>query len=390
MTSQHKRRLPASDGYDDFIDFGAPGCHSAPKQSAAQDDYQGEPRESYSFPDYHDTAKRVRFRGAREAAVFEETRASSYDNAPSATNKEAAGVHTVKETIARHLGNGANAACSAANGSTERELGNRVPPPVVVPNHESRSKDAAAPSPRSMGHTEPWIPLLITFVDETITAWDLDPKAVDEAIRDFCGSESVIAVKTTATGCFVVNLRNGASVVKLQSMKSLLGAAVQVKLSSWYTRNMAKIRSIPLYVKDEEVMDALVPIGVIAARRAVAYTRLDNGECLETPKNTVILVFGPEVTAMPATVTIDGEEHEVEPCQRVPIQCMNCFGYGHQARRCGSPARCKLCAGLHHHHQCSCLDGYLCVNCGGGHAATFSSCPARERAIADLEACYHK
>ncbi|KAL1478990.1 hypothetical protein MTO96_052240, partial [Rhipicephalus appendiculatus] len=316
-------------------------------------------------------------------------RLSSRKQGQAATNthhpaaiEETAGVHAAPETTARHFGHSENAACSAANGSTGRELGNLVFPPVELPNHKSRRKDAEETSP---GRTEPWIPLLITFLDETIKAWDLDPRAVDEAVRDFCGSAGVIAVKNTATGCLVVHLRNGASVVKLQSMKSLLGAAVQVKLSSWYTRNMAKIRSVPLYLKDEEVMDALVSVGVIAARRAVSYTRLDNGGCLETPKNTVILVFDPEVTEIPAIVTIDGEEHEVEPCQRVPIQCMNCFGYGHQARRCKSPARCKLCAGFHHHQQCSCLDGYVCVNCGGGHAATFASCPARERAVAELE-----
>ncbi|KAL3251926.1 hypothetical protein MRX96_054998 [Rhipicephalus microplus] len=194
---------------------------------------------------------------------------------------------------------------------------------------------------------------MVTFVDDDIKAWDLDRAAVDEAVRELCGHQSVIAVKNTATGCLVVHLRNGMSVIKLQSIKSLLGVAVQVKLFSWYTCDMAKIRCVPLYVKDEEVMDALLSVGVIVVRRAISYNRLENGGCIETSKNTVILVFDPEVTVIPTIVMIDGEEHQVKPCQRMPIQCMNCFGYGHQARRCKSPARCKLCAAFHHHQQCS-------------------------------------
>ncbi|KAL3208874.1 hypothetical protein MRX96_052439 [Rhipicephalus microplus] len=234
------------------------------------------------------------------------------------------------------------------------------------------------------------MPLLVTFVDDDIKAWDLDRTAVDEAVREFCGHQGVIAVKNTATGCFVVHLRNSMSVVKLQSMKSLLGMAVQVKLSRWYTRNMANIRCMPLNVKDEEVMDALLSEGVIAVRRAISYSHLDNSGCIETPKNTVILVFDQKVTVIPTIVMIDGEEYQVKPCQRMPIQCMNCFGYGHQARRCKSPTRCKLCAAFHHHQQCSFLGSNVCVNCGGGHAATFSFCPARERAIAELEASFQK
>ncbi|KAL3247473.1 hypothetical protein MRX96_057042, partial [Rhipicephalus microplus] len=223
-----------------------------------------------------------------------------------------------------------------------------------------------------------------------IKAWDLDRTAVNEAVREFCVYQGVIAVKNTAAGCFVVHLRNGMSVVKLRSMKSLLGVAVQVKLSSWYMRNMAKIRCMPLYVKDEEVMDALLSVEVIAVRRAISYTRLNNGGSIETLKNTVILVFDPEVTVIPTILMIDRVEHQVNPYQRIPIQCMNCFRYGHQARRCKSPARCKLCAAFHHHQQCSFSGSYVCVNCGGGHAATISSCHARERAIADLEASFEK
>lgn len=382
--SQYKRPFPAAEGYGHVVDSGTAGSHITPEQEAtAQDTYQNLQRDGSSLG-YENTAKRICIREAPEAAVVEATTASSYINPPTVAIQETAGVYTIPESDVLAFGQSSSkTACFLENGSTGHEPPTRVSPVNLA--NRGKQRGAAGPRPRRSDSSEPWIPLLVTLADETITAWDMEPKAVDEAVRDFCDNDGVASVKITATGCFVVHVLKSATVVKLQRMKTLLGAAVEVTLSTWYTRNMAKIRSIPLYVSNEEVLDALESVGVMAVRRAVSYTRLDNGDCIETPKNTVILVFAPEVTELPTTVTVEGEEYEIEPCQQVPVQCMNCFAFGHQARRCQSSVRCKLCAGYHHHHACQCPGGYLCVNCGGGHAATYSSCPAKQRAIAELK-----
>lgn len=386
MTSQYKRPFPAAEGCGHVVDSGMAGLHITPEQGAtAQDIYQGLQRENYSSSGYEDTGKRMCIGEAREAAVIEETTASTYINQPTVAIRETADVYTTPQCDVLAFGQSSSTvACFPENGSTGHEPPTRVS--RVNPANRGRPRGAAGPRSRRTSSSEPWIPLLVTLADETITAWDMDPKAAEEAVRDFCDNDGVASVKITAMGCFVVHVLKSATVVKLQRMKTLLGAAVEVTLSTWYTRNMAKIRSIPLYVTNEEVLDALESVGVMAVRRAVSYTRLDNGDCIETPKSTVILVFAPEVTELPTTVTVEGEEYEIEPCQQVPIQCMNCFAFGHQARRCQSSVRCKLCAGHHNHHACQFPGGYLCVNCGGGHAATYSSCPAKQRAIAELGA----
>ncbi|KAH6941749.1 hypothetical protein HPB50_023138 [Hyalomma asiaticum] len=385
MTSQYKRPFPAAEGYGHVVDSGTAGLHITPEQGAvAQDIYQGLQREDYYSSGYDDRAKRMYIGGTHEAAVVEKTTASSYISPPTVAIQETAGVYTIPESDVLAFGQSSSTtACYPGNGSTGHEPPARVS--SVNPANRGRPRDSTRRRSRRTASSKPWIPLLVTLADETITAWDVDPKAVDEAVRDFCDNDGVASVKITATGCFVVHVLKSATVVKLQRMKTLLGAAVEVTLSTWYTRNTAKIRSIPLYVSNEEVLNALESVGVMAVRRAVSYTRLDNGDCIETPKNTVILVFAPEVTELPTTVTVEGEEYEIEPCQQVPVQCMNCFAFGHQARRCQSSVRCKLCAGYHHHHACQFSGGYLCVNCGGGHAATYSSCPAKQRAIAELE-----
>lgn len=389
MASQLKRRIPTNDGYDYAAcssSGSGSGCHSAPNQSEEWAYHQSVPGEHYSFLGYHNYAKRLCHTGTQEAAVVEETRAISFNSAPTGAPERTTGVESVPGTTVDDFRPDANVACFSADDSAGSEPRTWIPAGEL--GNPASQQDAVAPSRTLRSVSQPWIPLLISLEDETITAWDLDPKAVEEAVRSVGGNEGVITVKITATGCFVVHVRDSATTLKLQRMKTLLGAAVDVRLSTWYTRNMAKIRTVPLYVTDGEMLEELEPAGVMSARRAVSYTRLDNGTCLESPKSTVILVFAPEVTELPTTVTIDGDRYKVEACQRTAMQCMNCFGFGHQARRCQSAVRCKLCAGFHHHHHCRYLEGYVCVNCGGGHAATYSFCPAKERAVAERNGFY--
>ncbi|KAK8766139.1 hypothetical protein V5799_007080 [Amblyomma americanum] len=236
-------------------------------------------------------------------------------------------------------------------------------------SYEARSVDnATQPLPAN-------IPMVIRFEDQTIRPWDLEPRSIEEAIGKAAAGD-VLSIKTTASGLLLANVSCSETAVRMQRVKTLLGAAVQVTVSNWYHRNEAMIRGVPFYVTNEQILDALVPYGVMGARRAVSYTRLDNGVCLESPKNTVMLNFTPELAELPATVSLEGEEYRVQTFRRPPMQCMNCFGFEHSAFRCRAETRCKLCAGFHNHRECT-ATAYRCVNCDGCHAATYTLCPAK-------------
>ncbi|KAH9380673.1 hypothetical protein HPB48_014595 [Haemaphysalis longicornis] len=222
----------------------------------------------------------------------------------------------------------------------------------------------------------PSIPVVIELLDDTITPWDLDPNAIEKVIQA-TGGDGVLKVKTTASGGFVVHVCKSEAAIQLQLMTTLLGVEICASLSSWYHENIAMMRGVPLHMTNRYVLKALEPYGVIGARRATAYTRLDDGSCIETPKGTVILNFAPQVDELPASLLIEGNWYEVEPSVRRPPQCMNCYGYQHHARQCTSPARCKLCAGYHFHKECNSFTTYRCLNCNGAHAATYSLCPVR-------------
>ncbi|KAH9380675.1 hypothetical protein HPB48_014597 [Haemaphysalis longicornis] len=246
----------------------------------------------------------------------------------------------------------------------------------VISDSQVKYSSAWIESSHSRPKGTPSIPVMIELLDDTITPWDLDLNAVDKVIRE-TGGDGVLTVKTTCSGDFVVHVCKSEAAVQLQLMTTLLGVKISASLSSYYHENMAKMRGVPLHMTNTQILKSVAPYGVIGARRGHSYTRLDNGSCIEKPKNTIILNFAPHVKELPASLLIEGEWYEVDHCVRNPVQCMNCYGYQHHARQCTSSSRCKLCAGYHFHKECNSFTTYRCVNCNGAHAATYSLCPVK-------------
>ena len=66
---------------------------------------------------------------------------------------------------------------------------------------------------------------------------------------------------------------------------------------------------------------------------------------------------------------------------RVPL-CMRCFTWGHRAGQCDRKRRCIRC-GADDHLSAACptpREDTRCLNCAGGHAATYAGCPSRLKA----------
>jgi len=61
---------------------------------------------------------------------------------------------------------------------------------------------------------------------------------------------------------------------------------------------------------------------------------------------------------------------------RRPLLCYNCYGLGHIAICCTSPAACRACASTEHKEdQCEATE-YKCINCKGNHKLTDPKCQA--------------
>lgn len=72
-----------------------------------------------------------------------------------------------------------------------------------------------------------------------------------------------------------------------------------------------------------------------------------------------------------------------------PTQCSNCLHFGHGKKNCNLTPRCIRCGEKHSASNCQLVinkkdpkstipkEKVKCANCGGGHTANFSRCPAR-------------
>lgn len=58
-------------------------------------------------------------------------------------------------------------------------------------------------------------------------------------------------------------------------------------------------------------------------------------------------------------------------------QCYNCQKFSHEARDCTNPMTCLVCSAVGHTHKECTATAPHCVNCQGGHRASFKECPYR-------------
>ncbi|KAL3184213.1 hypothetical protein MRX96_032329 [Rhipicephalus microplus] len=169
--------------------------------------------------------------------------------------------------------------------------------------------------------------------------------------------------------------------VRSQRVRYLDGAPVEVTVPLWHGQNAAKIRRVPTWISDEDMRESLYKsAGVVSVRRLIAYGAPGaEGRRRDKPQTSVVLVFCPELSRLPDSVTLCGVQYNVEPYSLPPTQCMRCQMFGHEVAKCPARvARCKVCAGPHDYRHCDFRGRRLkCANCEGPHAATFAMCPFR-------------
>ncbi|KAL1470575.1 hypothetical protein MTO96_040347 [Rhipicephalus appendiculatus] len=227
------------------------------------------------------------------------------------------------------------------------------------------------------------IPLLVRSLDPTRTVRDLEPEHVIHELQTEAslapGSYSYM--RLTRGGLLALGARTAEVAVRSQRIRCLDGTPVEVAVPLWHGHNAAKIRRVPAWINDAAMRESLYEsAGVVSARRLVAYgTTAPGGRRRDKPQTSVVLVFRPELSRVPGSVTLCGVEYAVEPYSPPPTQCMRCQRFGHEVAKCPAQmARCKVCAGPHDYRRCDFSGRRLkCANCEGAHAATFAMCPLR-------------
>ena len=90
----------------------------------------------------------------------------------------------------------------------------------------------------------------------------------------------------------------------------------------------------------------------------------------KVPKTTMIIVTF-EDNNIPSHISIENERIAVRPYKQKPLQCYNCFRYGHPSRVCKNDKLCGNCSAPAHGE---CLLTSKCVSCGERHKSTDKKC----------------
>lgn len=157
------------------------------------------------------------------------------------------------------------------------------------------------------------------------------------------------------------------------------GLEVKPFIPESYTRNVGKVKHVPLQYSDEQLLEYLRDAGVISARRQMKYYRQEDGAVTSRPLHTVILTFRDD-RPIPGRIYLGFTSHPVEEYLGPALRCYNCQRFGHMAKSCRNTRRCKICSEEHHHKECKSVLQPKCANCAGNHAASYSGCPQSKAA----------
>ena len=90
----------------------------------------------------------------------------------------------------------------------------------------------------------------------------------------------------------------------------------------------------------------------------------------KVPRSTmIILTFVDEI--VPSKVTFDSINVGVRPYRPRPLQCYNCYGYGHASQKCTREKVCDCCSQSDHG---ICSRPPQCINCKESHRPRYKKC----------------
>lgn len=137
------------------------------------------------------------------------------------------------------------------------------------------------------------------------------------------------------------------------------------------------VRGVDATLSPAETLEKLSAAGAIAIYRCNRI--VDNKR---VPTESVIATFAG--TSCPSEIKVWPLIFRVDPLASRPIQCRNCWRFGHSLGGCKSGMRCCMCGESHSPNECT-AQSHKCCLCGGAHKADEPSCPARAQEIQVLE-----
>lgn len=168
---------------------------------------------------------------------------------------------------------------------------------------------------------------------------------------------------------YVLEVSDPADVAKLKQITEL-SSGIKVRVGAHPSLN--RVRCV-FSSKDIINVSEKVLKEHFATQGVVDVHRICRGKG-EGKVNTSSVVLTCEGTSFPETVKFGLLRIRTRAYYALPLQCYNCYGYGHGRAGCKNKARCRVCSGVHEIAE-KCRAKAFCSNCRGNHQPTNRKCP---------------
>lgn len=134
-------------------------------------------------------------------------------------------------------------------------------------------------------------------------------------------------------------------------------------------------KRIPLDLSDEDIMAGceseieILEIKRLNMRNKQSTTDKDKW----IPSQSILITFSGQI--IPEKIFIFKVKTYIEPYVSKPMQCYNCFKFGHTSKTCRGKKLCSMCGELSHQEEACSNPTPCCANCKGNHKSFDSSCP---------------
>ncbi|XP_053382754.1 uncharacterized protein LOC128549641 [Mercenaria mercenaria] len=195
----------------------------------------------------------------------------------------------------------------------------------------------------------------------------ISPFVIEKTLESVAGVPK--SVKKLRTGDLLVEVEKSAHARNLLDLTSFFNRPCKCIAHRTLNSSRGVIRCPDLAgVSGTEIVQGLADQHVTAARRVKI--KRDGKEIIT---NTIILTFG--VPFLPSSVKVGYLHTKVTQYIPNPLQCYNCFKFGHNESNCKGEFICHKCkqSGFSHEPD-RCKGPLCCVNCGEEHSARSRDC----------------
>ena len=227
------------------------------------------------------------------------------------------------------------------------------------------------PGPSKSGHVWPrFVVVEGTNPDKPLSK--LSPWAIQKGFEGISPSITNVKRMGKKSGAYLVECPDEKASKQLLARNWTIFVDRKVKITPHRTLNSSKgVVTIDVEEIHEHLEEGLKDQGVTNVHRVSRSGK---------PTNTYFLTFGtpkpPEFIRIPTIPT----RFKVRTFVPRPLQCYNCWRFGHPQGKCQADAVCKLC-GLKS-HEGDCPSPKKCGNCKGPHGPADKDCPTLKKETA--------